>query len=349
MKLISVVIPVFCEEGNIANLYGSLAEQASQLDRHLWEFIFINDGSLDRSAQELAALVDRDERCKVIELSRNFGKEIALSAGCDLAQGDAVIFMDADLQHPPEYFGTMIKLWEDGIEVVEMVREKLEKEPLLRKIGSRAFYFFLNLVSEIKIASQTTDFRLLDRKVVANMRLISERHRMFRGLVDWLGFKKASLPFTAPARASGESVYSYAKLANLAVTSFISYSSAPLRFIGMLGLLITLTSGGLCLWMATSWLVNSEKFVYTPLAIVVVANTFLIGLVLLASGIMSLYIGKIYAEVQNRPLYTIRDMFNFRNLEGVSRPTQEVQSFSAQGIGMGVEGQNVGDNGSKLI
>ena len=284
-----------------------------------WEVIFVNDGSTDRSGEILEELSAEDSCCRVIELSKNFGKEIALSAGADYASGDMIICMDADLQHPPKLIPEMLRYWEEGYEVVEMVRTQTEGEPWLRRVGSALFYFILKLISSTDILAKTTDFRLLDRKVVLALRRVEERQRMFRGIVDWLGFRKIRLNFVAPPRQHGAPVYSYAKLLNLALISFISYSSIPLKLIGLFGIGITVISGLVLTWMTVVTLVADENWGITPLAFIVVSNLFLTGVTLTTLGLMSLYLSKIYSEVQNRPLYTVSRTLNLnesRSLPG---------------------------------
>lgn len=283
-----------------------------RLPDYRWEIIFVDDGSVDKSSQVLEELSVQDENCRVIELSRNFGKEVALSAGVANASGDAVICLDADLQHPPERIPDMVLEWENGAEVVEMVRGPSKHEPWLRRIGSNLFYFMLRLISSTDILSKTTDFRLMDRKVVDAFCEVEERQRMFRGIIDWLGFRKTSLTFQPEHRKFGISVYSYTKLLNLAINSFISYSSIPLKLIGILGLLITGAGLSGFLWMIVTTIVAREYWNYTPLAFVVVINLIMTGVILTALGLMSLYISKIYSEVQNRPLYTVRKTLNMK-------------------------------------
>ena len=281
-----------------------------QSDQYDWDVIFVNDGSPDGSGEILEQLSQKEARCRIIELSRNFGKEIALSAGVDYAKGDAVIFLDADLQHPPDRIPDMLRCWEDGYEVVEMVRTYTEGEPWLRRLGSTLFYKILKFLSSTDILAKTTDFRLLDRKVVQELRRVEERQRMFRGIIDWLGFRKVRLDFEAPARKYGTPVYSYSKLLNLALNSFISYSSLPLKLIGVLGVGIAAISGLVLFWMTAVTLFADEYWNITPVAFIVVSNLVFTGVTLSALGLMSLYISKIYSEVQNRPLYTIRRTIN---------------------------------------
>lgn len=310
MKTISILLPIYCEEKSLPALFQAMDKVAASQSGYFWEFILVNDGSKDRSIDVLREQAAKDPRYVVVDLSRNFGKEIALSAGLPHSRGDAVICMDADLQHPPSYIPQMIDEWQKGADVVEMVRTASENEPLARKIGSRAFYILLRSISETEILSKTTDFRLLDRRVVNALQTIEERHRMFRGLVDWLGFRKVRLPFAASARQHGESVYSYAKLINLALNSFIGHSSIPLKLIGVLGGIITFIGMLLFVFMACAALIHPQLFNFTGLAFAVVINTVLIGIVLLALGLMSLYISKIYAETQNRPLFVVREVLN---------------------------------------
>ena len=289
-----------------------LSVMEKRLPDYRWEIILVDDGSVDQSAQVLHELSTQDENFRVIELSRNFGKEIALSAGLFYASGDAVICLDADLQHPPERIPDMVLEWENGAEVVEMVRDPSKHEPWLRRIGSSIFYIILRLLSSTDILAKTTDFRLMDRKVVDAFLEVEERQRMFRGIIDWLGFRKKSLTFMSESRKFGIAVYSYSKLLNLAINSFISYSSIPLKLIGILGLLITGTGLSVFLWMIVTTIFAREYWNYSPLAFVAVLNLIMTGVILTALGLMSLYISKIYSEVQNRPLYTVRKTLNIK-------------------------------------
>jgi dolichol-phosphate mannosyltransferase len=307
---VSIVIPIYCEEKNIPALYQRLeAVTAAFPDIH-WEYMFVNDGSFDNSISVLRQLARTDSKVKVIDFSRNFGKEVALTAGVHAVYADAVICMDADLQHPPELIPELIKEWRKGAEVVATIRTSIDKQPLLRRIGSHGYYWLMNKMSSVEMVSQTTDFRLLDKKVIEAFRRVTERERMFRGIIDWMGFKKVFVEFHAGAREEGAPAYSYSKLWHLAINSITSFSLWPLRLAGYLGVFITSTSGLLLAWMLGSYVLGNQMF-YTPLAIVVVANTFLIGIVLIAIGLVALYIGTIHTEVVNRPLYIVRERLNF--------------------------------------
>ena len=310
MKLISIVIPLYNEALNIEPLYRELVKLRTLNLGYAWEYLFINDGSSDDTWPRLKELASQDDAVKVIDLSRNYGKEIALSAGVFSVTGDCAIFIDADLQHPPACIPEMLQAWEEGVEVVEMIRSTSEGEPLFRKLGSYVFYKLLNKISDFQIRPHTTDFRLIDRKVVDALCTIKEKKRMFRGLIDWMGYQKKMLTFVAPSRIHGDPGYSLNKLIGLALTSFVSYSTAPLKFVGLFGAGITVFSGLLFLTMVGFSLVAPEIFSFTPLAIVVVANTFLMGLLLSALGIVALYVNKIYEEVRDRPLFVIRETGN---------------------------------------
>lgn len=311
MKRIAIVVPVYREANNLRRLHERLDEVVATLPQFEWEYVFVNDGSPDKSLEVLRELAAADPKVRALDLSRNFGKEIALTAGVHHAlDADAVICMDADLQHPPDLIPTLIKEWEKGAEVVATVRVSIEKQPLLRRAGSYFYYWLMARISGLEMVSQTTDFRLYDKKVVEAFAHATERERMFRGIMDWLGFRKVYVPFRAEARNDGQAGYSYGKLWRLAVNSITSFSLLPLRLTGYLGVFITGGSGLLLLWM-----IGTNAFrhtvMYTPLAIVVVANTFLIGIVLMAIGLVALYIGTIHTEVVNRPLYIVRERFNF--------------------------------------
>lgn len=306
-KKISIVIPVFNEAGNIFNLHSRLERVIESLPRFEWEYIFVNDGSSDRSYEVLKSLAEVDRKVKALDFSRNFGKEIALTAGAHEAEhSDAVICIDADLQHPPELIPTLVSKWEEGAEVVVTIRAEIEKQPILRQIGSHLYYWMMRKMSGIDLKAKTTDFRLYDKKVVKAFMRATERERMFRGIMDWMGFRRSYVEFKADARAEGVVAYSYAKLWRLAVNSLTAFSLWPLRLAGYIGVLISSISGVLFLWMLMNYLVL-KVWIYTPLAMVVVINTFLIGIVLIALGLVALYIGIIHTEVINRPLYIVRE------------------------------------------
>ncbi len=308
---IAIIIPVYNESASLHALHERLDSVTSQLTDYHWEYIFVNDGSTDHSLSILSELATLDRKNKTLDLSRNFGKEIALTAGAhEAVDADAVICIDADLQHPPELIPELVDVWKQGVEIVATIRTSIEKQPLLKRLGSKIFYWLMGKISGVQMVSQTTDFRLYDKKVIHAFRHVTERERMFRGIMDWMGYNKVYIEFKADARQAGEAGYSYAKLWHLAINSITAFSLWPLKLTGYLGIFITLLSGGLLTWMLFDYFIASEWH-YSPLAIIVVANTFLIGLVLMAIGLVALYVGNTHTEVINRPLYIIRERLNF--------------------------------------
>jgi dolichol-phosphate mannosyltransferase len=308
-KMISVVIPVFNEEKNIPLVFDEVKNVFSPLTEYDFEIIFVNDGSSDNSLLEILKLSRVDNRVKGLDFSRNFGKEPATSAGCHFAEGDAVITIDADLQHPPSLIPQFLKLWEGGTEVVYTVRKENKGAGWFKKLSSKLFYFIFNRVSEVQTESGTTDFRLMDKNVIEVFRQFPERERMFRGMIDWMGYKRAKIEFVARDRINGDASYSYKKLFQLALNSFTSFSLLPLRLAGYIGVVIIVVSGLLLsVMLITRWFIDPTMF--TPIAILGVSNMFLIGIVLISLGFIALYIARIHSEVINRPLYIVREKVN---------------------------------------
>lgn len=308
-KLISVVIPVFNEEKNIPLVFAEVEKTFLTRPQYDFEVIFVNDGSSDNSLLEILRLARADNRVKSLDFSRNFGKEPATSAGCHVAEGDAVITMDADLQHPPVLILKFLELWEGGAEVVYTVRKENRGASFFKKLSSKVFYWLFNKVSEVRTESGTTDFRLMDKKVIEVFRVFPERERMFRGMIDWMGYKRAKVEFIAGERLHGTANYSYNKLFQLALNSFTSFSLLPLRLAGYVGIIIIFLSGLLLLAMLiANWFIDPNMF--TPIAILGVSNMFLIGIVLISLGFIALYIARIHNEVINRPLYIVREKVN---------------------------------------
>ncbi len=306
-KLISLVIPIYNEEKNISPLYAELQKVTSGSDFD-FELIFVNDGSTDGSILELNKIAEEDKKIKIIDFAKNFGKEIALSAGCHFSKGDAVITMDADLQHPPTLIAGLIKKWEEGFEVVFTVRKENKGASLLKKFTSNIYWWIFSKTSSLSSEPHSTDFRLIDKKVVDIFRKFPERGRIFRGIIDWMGYKRAKLEFTANERNQGDATYSYKKLIGLAINSLTAFSLLPLRVAGYLGTLITSVSFILLAVMIISEIFDFLDF--TAIAFFVVANTLLIGIVLICLGFIALYIARIHDEVVGRPLYIIREKIN---------------------------------------
>lgn len=307
--MISVIIPVYNEEKNLPLISQELEKVFSVLP-YDYEVIFVNDGSSDNSFLEILRLGEKNPRIRGLDFSRNFGKEPATSAGCHVATGDAIITMDADLQHPPTLIPELIRHWERGAEVVYTVRKKNEGASMMKLVTSAVYYWLFNKVSEVPTEPRSTDFRLMDKKVIETFRHFPERERMFRGMIDWMGYQRVKVEFSASERKHGKAAYSYRRLFRLAMNSFTSFSLLPLRFAGYLGIIITILSGLLLLIMLiTHW--GFGSLVFTPIAILATSNTFLIGIVLISLGFIALYIARIHNEVINRPLYIVREKINF--------------------------------------
>lgn len=299
-------MPVFNEAQSLPFLIESIESVFQGLPNYDWEVVFVNDGSSDNSWEVICGLSRNNVKISGLCLSRNFGKELALTAGLEsVDSADAIIFMDADLQHPPEMIPTYIKEWEAGAEIVVGIRKKVSDHSFAKKMGSKIFYSLMRRLSDVDIPPNSTDFRLLDKKVVEALCQFSERTRMFRGLIDWLGFRKSYVEFVADERQNGHPTYSYRKLFELAINSITSFSLLPLRFTGYLGLLVCFVAGLLIIYMLITDFLNLQ--VYTPQAYFVVFNTILTGITLSALGMIALYIGHIHTEVVGRPLYIVRE------------------------------------------
>lgn len=309
---ITLLIPIYNESGNIVALVREIDRVVAELPAYDFRLLFVDDGSRDDSVAQLETLAAVDPRVGVIELSRNFGKELALTAGINAVDGDAVIIMDADLQHPPSYIPEMIRKWEEGFDIVATKRVKSERQPLVRRLGSNLFYWLLNSISEFKMEPGTTDFRLLDRIVVDALKQFPENNRMVRGLIDWMGFKKTFIAFEAPDRHSGKPAYSYSRLIQLALNSFMSFSLVPLKLAGYLGMFVITVFGLLLAFMVADKFWMGGRFGFTPISFVIVTNVIMNGVVLACIGLVALYIGHIHTEVIGRPLYLVRKSVGVR-------------------------------------
>ncbi len=305
--MISVIIPIYNEEKTLPELHRRLTATLQPIGR-AFEILFIDDGSRDNSFALMKDAHARDPRVKYVKLSRNFGHQIAISAGIDLATGEAVILMDGDLQDPPELLATMIDRWREGYQVVYTVK-RTRKENRLKRLAFHAFYRLLHALSPIDIPMEAGNFSLLDRSVVEVLRSMPERNRYISGMRAWAGFRQIGIPYDRDARYAGKPGMSLRRLIELALDGIISFSKAPLRIAVYFGLLAAAIAflGGLY--------VLSEKL-FTDKAILgwastIVSITFLGGLILMTLGVIGEYIGRIYDEVKRRPLYIIQETGGF--------------------------------------
>ncbi len=305
--LLSIVAPVYNETDSVRPFYQAICAAVEGI-AYTCELIFVDDGSSDDSAKCIAALEDAGVSRRLIRLSRNFGKEAAVSAGLNHAAGDAVIIIDTDLQHPIEKIPEFIAAWEKGADVVVGVRQGSGDNRWFKRLTSNLFYKLINAVSNTKIIPNETDFRLLTREVVDQYNELTEHNRITRGLIDWLGYDRAVVYFDAKTREHGASKYSYRKLTRLAINTFVSYSFFPLRFAGYLGVFITFFSGlvGAFVLIEDILLRDPLGLNITGTGILALTILFMVGVILLCLGLVGLYIASIHDEVANRPLYVVR-------------------------------------------
>lgn len=313
MKKISIIIPAHNEQENVPLVYGELQKVFAKCPgEYVFDILFINDGSTDNTIIELEKLMKNHNDVDYIDFSRNFGKEVATTAGLNQCKGDACIMLDADLQHPIELIPEFLAKWEDGAEIVVGVRNKNKSVGFMKKIGSAIFYKVINRISEVKVVPNATDFRLLDRVVIDEFNRFTEKNRMTRALIDWLGFKKVYISFEANERVHGEASYSFWKLFKLALNSFVSLSLLPLQLAGNLGIAITLFSGvaGLYILLGKYFFKTTFASTFSDSENLAILLVFLVGIILMSIGLLALYIANIHGEVIGRPIYVVRKKKN---------------------------------------
>ena len=284
--------------------------------------IFVNDGSSDNSLAVLKRLRLRDERVKVVALSRNFGHQCCITAGIDHASGDAVIVMDADLQHPPELIPEMVARWLEGYQVVYTVREDAADTGLFKRWTSSAFYRCINAVSEVPIIPNAADFRLMDRTVVNCLTSMPERSRFLRGMISWVGFRQIGLRYVANPRHAGKSKYSIRKMISLAVQGITSFSSVPLRLSAYIGFATAISVIPYALWGVYAKFFTDQ--VVHGWASLEVSVLFLGGVQLMSLGVIGEYVGRIYTEVKGRPIYVADELIGFEAAQARPLPQSSV-------------------------
>ena len=309
MRRISIVIPVFNESHAIGATLQSLEQALGQL-QYSWEVVIVNDGSTDDTVHQVKSFASLSMDLVVVDLSRNFGKEAALSAGLEYATGEAVIPMDADLQDPPSLVGEMLKLWEAGAEVVVARRSDRSADSFLKRNSSAWFYRIANRVSDVSIPENVGDFRVMDRAVVDVIRQLPESCRFMKGLFAWAGFRVAVVEYARPARASGSSKFNAFRLINLAIEGITSFSIVPLRIASYLGAAVALTSFLYGVGIIVYTLAFGRNVPGYPSLITVVL--FLSGIQLLSLGIIGEYVGRTYVESKRRPPFVVRSVWRGR-------------------------------------
>lgn len=300
----SFVIPVFNEQETLPELWARLTAVIDELDGPT-EVLFVDDCSTDGTRELLLGLQHDDPRVRVIRFARNFGHQVAISAGLDFAVGEAVIVMDADLQDPPEVVPELVAKWREGFEVVYAVREHRYGESWLKRVTAGAYYRMLQKLSSVEIPVDVGDFRLVDRRALDTFRSMRERNRYVRGMFSWIGFKQTGVEYERAERFAGDPKYSYRKSLRLAMDGLVSFSNAPLRLALIWGFVFSVVSfvAGIAAIVAKL----EGAFVVPGWASIVVAVTFLGGIQLMVLGMMGLYVARIYDEVKSRPLYVIRE------------------------------------------
>lgn len=301
----SVIVPMYNEEEVIVHTYRRLKAVMDTTDKP-YELIFVNDGSKDRTVQIMKALGEEDPNVRLIDFSRNFGHQIAISAGMDYAEGDAIVVIDADLQDPPEVILKMIDKWKEGYEVVYGRRLKRKGETLFKKLTALAFYRLLKSMTSVDIPLDTGDFRLIDRKVCDVLRGLKEKNRFVRGLISWIGFRQTSVEYVREERFAGETKYPLKKMISFALDGITSFSYKPLKIASYLG--FALSIGGFLYLLVVLYQRLFTDTTETGWTTIVALNLLFNGIILILLGVIGEYIGRIYDESKNRPLYIVREV-----------------------------------------
>lgn len=308
MKKISILIPAYNEEAVLEKLMVRLANLANSTKDYAFEFLFVNDGSKDKTLSIIKDYAEQDERVSYVNLSRNFGKEIGMIAGLDHVTGDATVIIDADLQDPPELIPKMIALWEKGYDDVYAKRKSRDGESWLKKFTSKMYYKSLQKVTNIPIQEDTGDFRLLDRRVVEALKLFRESQRNTKAMFSWVGFNKKEILYDRDPRAAGETKWNYVKLINLAVDGITSFTTAPLRISTVVGAMVSVFAFLYLIFIVVRGLFfGTDLAGYSSMMAVIL---FLGGVQLLSLGIIGEYVGRIFNESKQRPLYLVEEYHN---------------------------------------
>lgn len=319
---VSLVVPCYNEEEVLPAAQERLIALAKKLDAYDFEFVFVDDGSSDDTLQVLKSFAAKDNRVRVLSFARNFGHQIAATAGIEATNGDCVVLIDSDLQDPPEVVEQMLEKWKEGYDVVYGVRKHRPGETWFKLASAKGFYRFLNWLSDVEIPLDAGDFRLMSGPVVEVLRLMPEKHRFLRGMVAWVGFKQYALPYEREARAAGVSKYPLAKMLRFASDGIVSFSTKPLKLATNLGLFAsTLSLLGIVYAIIMRIFTSTWVEGWTGL---IIAVLFIGGVQLISLGVIGEYLGRVYEEVKNRPLYIVRERIGFPDAQ--SAPTKKSQA-----------------------
>ena len=311
MKKVSIIIPCHNEQGNIASLYRALATLMDSESGYEWEIIIVNDGSTDNTLLEVKQLRAADSRVCYIDLSRNFGKENAMLAGFDHATGHCAVVMDADLQDPPEVVSQMLRAWEEGYDDIFARRTDRGKESIVRKTLTRQYYRLLQRIAKIDVLPDVGDFRLLDSKCIDALRQLRETQRYTKGIYCWIGYRKKEILFQRGSRTTGQSSFNTLRLFNLAIEGITSYTTSPLRLSTVFGIIVSVVAFIYMCYFLIKTIIYGDPVQGFPTLIIVIL--FLGGIQLLSLGIIGEYLGRIFYETKQRPVYLIREKQGFTN------------------------------------
>lgn len=308
MKKISILIPAYNEEAVLDSLYTRLGKLANEVKDYEFEFLFVNDGSRDGTLKIIRDYAELDNRVSYVNLSRNFGKEIAMIAGLDHVTGDATVIIDADLQDPPELIPEMIKYWEEGYDDVYAKRNNRDGETWFKKWSSKTFYQILEKISNVPIQKDTGDFRLLDARAVEAIVNMRESQRYTKGMFSWVGFHKKEILYDRDPRAAGETKWNYPRLVNFAIDGITSFTTAPLRISTYIGMAVSVIAFIYLIVIVLQTLLFGNAIEGYPSTLAVIL--FLGGVQLLSLGVIGEYIGRIFNETKQRPLYFVEEYHN---------------------------------------
>ena len=305
MKKISIIIPAYNEEESLPFLFGRLNDLTKKLENYEFEFLFINDGSKDKTLELIKERRQIDSRVSYVDFSRNFGKEIAMIAGLDYATGDAVIFMDADLQDPPELIVDFVKYWEEGYDDVYAKRKSRKGETFLKKFTSKMYYKVLQKLAGMEIQKDTGDFRLLDRRCVNALKKLRESQRCTKSMFSWIGYKKKEVLYDRDPRIAGKTKWNYKKLIDLAIDGITSFTTSPLRLATYISIPTFILLGGYFVYViAKCFIINQSIQAFQAIILLVL---FFSGIQILLFGIIGEYLGRIFVETKHRPLYLVNE------------------------------------------
>lgn len=311
-KIVSIISPAFNEARNISKMVSEVDNVITSLRGFDYEYILIDDGSSDNTWEEITKIAKKNKNIKGIRFTRNFGQQIALTAGIDKAHGDLIIYCDSDLQHPPNLFPKLINKWKSGAKIVHTKRVDTEGITLFKNLMSKIFYFSANMLSDTQMEDGMADFKLLDKEVYSKLKSMKEKNRFLRGMVSWMGYPSAIVEYKARRRTAGQPWYNFTRNLEFAKTGILSLSTRPLKYILYFGLFLIIASLLCLLTIVGITVYERDLRFFSPTIILVIFNTLLIGFVIASTGIVAIYISYLYKEIIKRPTYLVSEKINFK-------------------------------------